>query len=170
MRRLPIALVLLLPRAALAQEAPDRVEPVPAWVPNGTGFEPRVKALADHVHRNNPTNDHRVFNQIVLVTARTGTRIWLGRDTWDDGKVRFAVGRETEMVAPLAAIKAAEARAFAALDGVSTSGSRRLLDWYISEEGVTYALVGRWRTLEEQGEAPPRGEPANPQASPSPAS
>ena len=166
-----LALALCLAGTAAAQEppaeapvtadavdpdavAPDTVEPIPAWLPAGDGFEARIKALAEHVKKHNPTNDHRVFNRIVFVTARAGSRVWIGRDVWNDGKVRFAVGRENEITDPLTAIKAAEAKANAVLDGTDTSGSRRLLDWTIDDEGVTYALVGRWLTLAEQGLAP----------------
>jgi hypothetical protein len=136
--------------------APDTVQPIPAWSPAGARFEARLEQIADHIKRNNPTRDPRVHALIVTVTARSGNRDWLGRrEAWTDGKVRFAVGREAEVVVPSRAIRAAERRARTAVGKPPDPDSRRLLDWFIDEDGVAYALVGRWLSVAEQEAASP---------------
>ncbi|MEM6531093.1 MAG: hypothetical protein AAF654_00650 [Myxococcota bacterium] len=120
---------------------PEPVPPLASFKPSGQTFRARVNAIKAHEKKHNPGGDPRITTSIFVITARNGTRSWLKRSRWKDGEVQFTVSRVTDIVDPVVALETAEAKATKTLEGCR-SNTKRLLDWYLNDEGEAFALTG----------------------------
>ena len=56
--------------------------------------------------------------------------------------MHFAVGKVSDFQNAVRALSEAERRARTLVDGVAGGGKAFILDWYMNDDGVTYALAG----------------------------
>ncbi|MEM6733113.1 MAG: hypothetical protein AAF658_16265 [Myxococcota bacterium] len=125
------------------------VPPLEPWVPTAKTFNARLKAMRDHEKKYNRESDTRISTTIFLLTARSEKRRWLKARMWTDDTHVFVVSMVPDVAEPLAAIDAAEKKARAMLQECQPGNTKRMLDWYIDDDGKAWALTGCPKKIDE---------------------